>query len=67
MKKDKKTAKKTGIKNAPQTGREVKKGLPVKNPMTDDTKKTATQTPGLNQARITRDDLLPSDGDNLTN
>jgi hypothetical protein len=67
MKKDKKTAKKTVIQNAPQTGSELKEELPAKNPMTDDTKNTATQTPGLNQARITRDDLLPSDGDNLTN
>jgi hypothetical protein len=45
----------------------IKKDLPVKNNMTSSKKNTASQTPGLNQAAITRDDLLPSDGDNLTN
>lgn len=53
--------------NKPQTGSGVKKDLPVKNPTTDTPKNTATQTPGLNQEKTTRDDLLPSDGDNLTN
>ncbi len=53
--------------NKPQTGKEIKKNLPEKNNMTNSTKNTASQTPGLNQAKITRDDLLPSDGDNLTN
>lgn len=45
----------------------IKKDLPVKNNMTSSKKNTASQTPGLNQAATTRDDLLPSDGDNLTN
>ena len=52
--------------NKAQTGKRPKKGLPVKNAMTDDIKNAATQTPGLNQAKTTRDDLFPSDGDNLT-
>jgi len=49
-----------------QTGKEIKKNLPEKNKMTDSIKNTASQTPGLNQAKTTRDDLFPSDGDNLT-
>jgi hypothetical protein len=53
--------------NKAQAGEEIKKGLPEENAMTNTTKNTATQTPGLNQENITRDDLLPSDGDNLTN
>lgn len=54
--------------NKPQTDQSViKKGAPVKTPMTDNAKKTASETPGLNQAKTTRDDLFPSDGDNLTN
>jgi hypothetical protein len=64
MKKDEKTE---AQKNRPQTGKPVKEELPIKNPATDTTKNSATQTPGLNQSAITRDDLLPSDGDNLTN
>lgn len=53
--------------NEVQTGEAIKKDLPIKNGMTDTVKNTAQQTPGLNQAKTTRDDLLPSDGDNLTN
>ena len=53
--------------NKVQKGEEIKKNLPVKNNMTDSVKNTASQTPGLNQANTTRDDLFPSDGDNLTN
>lgn len=49
-----------------QKGENIKKGLPIKNAMTDDVKNAASQTPGLNQTKTTRDDLLPSDGDNLT-
>ncbi len=49
-----------------QKGKEIKKKLPEKNRMTDSIKNTASQTPGLNQAKTTRDDLFPSDGDNLT-
>jgi hypothetical protein len=60
MKKDKATADKE------QTGESVKKDLPVKNTMTDAVKNTASQTPGLNQVKTTRDDLFPSDGDNMT-
>ena len=63
MKKDKKDNVRI---NEVQSGKAVKKDLPVKNKMTDNTKNTASQTPGLNQANTTRDDLLPSDGDNLT-
>ena len=63
MKKDKKDS--IG-ENKVQKGKEVKKQLPIKNPVTDDVKNAASQTPGLNQANITRDDLFPSDGDNLT-
>lgn len=54
-------------KDKGQAGEAVKKDLPIKNAMTDTVKNTALQTPGLNQANTTRDDLLPSDGDNLTN
>jgi hypothetical protein len=43
-----------------------KKDLPIKNAMTDNTKNAASQLPGLNQSKTTRDDLFPSDGDNLT-
>ncbi len=63
MKKDKKDK----ATNHPQKGADIKKGLPEKNAMTDAVKNSALQTPGLNQANTTRDDLLPSDGDNLTN
>jgi len=51
----------------PKKDTTIKKDLPAKNNMTSSKKNTASQTPGLNQAAITRDDLLPSDGDNLTN
>jgi len=64
MKKDKKE--KPG-ENKVQKGEELKKDSPVKNKMTDSVKNTASQAPGLNQANTTRDDLFPSDGDNLTN
>jgi len=64
MKKDKKEK---AITNKAQTGEVIKKDLPEKNAMTDTVKNTALQTPGLNQANTTRDDLFPSDGDNLTN
>jgi hypothetical protein len=60
MKKDK------AIINKAQNGEAIKKDLPVKNVMTDAVKNTAVQTPGLNQAKTTRDDLFPSDGDNMT-
>lgn len=50
-----------------QTGEEIKNDLPIKNPMTDRVKNSAAQIPGLNQDKTKRDDLLPSDGDNLTN
>ncbi|MEP7238574.1 MAG: hypothetical protein ABI685_11935 [Ferruginibacter sp.] len=63
MKKDKKD---TAIENKAQSGKAIKKGLPIKNTMTDQVKNTASQTSGLNQAHTTRDDLFPSDGDNLT-
>lgn len=62
MKKDKK---KTAIKGK-QTGKNIKKGLPQKNAMTDNIKNAVLQIPGLNQSKTTRDDLFPSDGDNLT-
>ena len=64
MKKDKKE--KTGI-DKEQTGKEIKKDMPVKNAVTDSTKNTASQTPGLNQVGTTRDDIFPSEGDNMTN
>ncbi len=50
-----------------QKGESIKTGLPIKNAMTDDAKNAALETQGLNQANTTRDDLFPSDGDNLTN
>ncbi len=53
--------------NKAQTGKAIKKDLPIKNDMTDSVKNTASQTSGLNQANTTRDDLFPSDGDNMTN
>ena len=53
--------------NSKQNGESVNKDLPIKTTVTDSVKNTASQTPGLNQAKTTRDDLLPSDGDNLTN
>lgn len=61
---------KRGIKkiteDKPQTGRPTKEKLPIKNTVTDKAKNAATQEPGLNQAKTKRDDLFPSDGDNLT-
>lgn len=62
MKKDKKNK---ITENKPQTGRAIKKGLPVKNAMTDSIKNAASQMPGLNQEKTKRDDLFPSDGDNV--
>ena len=53
--------------NNPQTGDELKKDMPVKNAVTDSVENSAKQTPGLNQEKTKRDDLFPSDGDNLTN
>jgi hypothetical protein len=53
--------------NEAQTGDALKGDLPVKNATTDSVKNTASETPGLNQANTTSDDLFPSDGDNLTN
>jgi hypothetical protein len=53
--------------NIPQTGEDIKKGMPERNAMTDKVKNSATQTNGLNQEKTTRDDLFPSDGDNMTN
>ena len=64
MKKDKKDK---AITNKAQTDKAIKKDLPIKNAMTDAVKNSALQTEGLNQTLTTRDDLLPSDGDNLTN
>ncbi len=64
MKKDKLDK---AINNTPQKGEDIKKGMPEKNAMTDSVKNTALQEEGLNQTRTTRDDLMPSDGDNLTN
>ena len=52
--------------NKAQTGEAIKNDVPIKNAMTDSVKNTASQTPGLNQAKTTRDDLFPSDGDNMT-
>lgn len=63
MKREKKAI--AGEKNE-QAGREIKKDLPVKNRMTEQIQNTASQINGLNQASVTSDDLLPSDGDNLT-
>ena len=62
MKKDKKDM----PAKSKQPGKNSNKDLPVKNAMTDPVKNAASQMPGLNQAKTTRDDLLPSDGDNLT-
>jgi len=64
MKQDKREK---AVANTAQKGKEIKQGLPEKNAMTDSVKNTATQIPGLNQAKTTRDDLFPSDGDNPTN
>jgi len=64
MKKDKRNVV-TVEKSKP--GSSVKKDLPIKNAMTDNTKNAASQLPGLNQENTSRDDLFPSDGDNLTN
>ena len=50
-----------------KAGKANKKDLPVKNPITNAVKNAATQTAALNQSKTTRDDLFPSDGDNLTN
>ena len=44
----------------------LKKDMPIKNTITDRIKNSASQTTGLNQANTSRDDLFPSDGDNLT-
>jgi len=62
----KKTKKNKVTNNGPQTGETTKGGLPIKNKMTNSVKNTASQTPGLNQTKTQRDDLMPSDGDNLT-
>lgn len=53
--------------NQPQKGLETKEGLPEKTPATDSSKNSASQMPGLNEEKITRQDTFPSDGDNLTN
>ena len=50
-----------------QPGNDLKKNMPVKTNSTDNIKNTASQMPGLNQEKTTRNDLFPSDGDNLTN
>ena len=63
----KKHKKDKAIASKEQAVKDIKKDLPIKNAMTDAVKNTALQTEGLNQANTTRDDLLPSDGDNLTN
>jgi hypothetical protein len=65
MKKDKDKKEKDLAKKAPSQLN--KEDLPVKNATTDTVKNTASETPGLNQENTTRDDLFPSDGDNLTN
>jgi hypothetical protein len=62
MKKEKKV--KPEVKTV-QTDKDVK-NLPAKNSTSNTIRNTASQTPGLNQANTTRDDLFPSDGDNLT-
>lgn len=67
MKKDKQDNEDKSKTNRAQTGDAIKRDLPIKNAMTDSVKNTASQTPGLNQANTTRDDLFPSDGDNMTN
>ena len=66
MKKDKQDYGDKSKANKAKTGEAIKKDLPVKNAMTDSIKNTASQTSGLNQANTTRDDLFPSDGDNMT-
>jgi hypothetical protein len=53
-------------KNHKPTDKKFENDMPIKNTTTDSVKNTASQTPGLNQAKTTRDDLRPSDGDNLT-
>jgi len=60
MKKDKKSNSHIG------KAQDITKDLPVKNATTNATKNTAVQTPGLNQEKTSRDDLFPSDGDNMT-
>lgn len=67
MNKDKQQQPTNANSNKAQEGRDVKAGLPIKNTVTDEIKNSASQTPGLNQEKTDRDDLLPSDGDNLTN
>ncbi|MFT3910949.1 MAG: hypothetical protein QM737_16135 [Ferruginibacter sp.] len=52
--------------NTAQKGAELKKGLPIKNTTSDPVKNTALNTSGLNQEKTSRDDLFPSDADNLT-
>lgn len=64
MKKDKKNITTT---NKVQISKDIKKNMPIKDTTTDSIKNTASQTPGLNQSKTTRDDLFPSDGDNMTN
>ena len=64
MKKDKKDQ---ALGNQAHTRKSIKKGMPIKNGMTNTAKNTALQTEGLNQSKTSRDDMLPSDGDNLTN
>ncbi len=66
MKKNKQDNEDKTRTNNPQTGDAIKGDLPVKNAMTDSVKNTASKTSGLNQANTTRDDLFPSDGDNMT-
>ena len=66
MKKHKQDGEHNARTGRTQTEEAIKKDLPVKNAMTDSAKNTASQTPGLNQANTTRDDLFPSDGDNMT-
>ena len=61
MKKDKSTI------NNPDKLEELQKDLPVKNAVTNSVENSAKYTPGLNQEKTKRDDLFPSDGDNLTN
>ncbi len=67
MKKNKQDNQDKTQTNKPQKGNAIKEDLPVKNATTNSVKNTASETPGLNQTKTTRDDLFPSDGDNLTN
>ncbi len=67
MKKNKQDKEDKIKSNKAETGKAIKQDLPIKNVMTDSVKNTASQTSGLNQANTTRDDLFPSDGDNMTN